>query len=79
MSICRRWAVELMGSETDQNAWRGFLKPPFNPFVEEIKEVLAERTSGYQAAADHMLSTDGRSINQLVEKILHLLNPVPER
>lgn len=48
-------------------------------FVEEIKEVLAERTSGYQAAADHMLSTDGRSINQLAEKILHLLNPVPER
>ena len=48
-------------------------------FVEEIKEVLAERTSGYQAAADHILSTDGRSINQLVEKILHLLNPVPER
>jgi shikimate kinase len=42
-------------------------------FVEEIQEVLAERTPKYQAAADHILPTDGRSINQLIESLLGLL------
>jgi shikimate kinase len=39
-------------------------------FVEEIQEVLQGRTPKYQAAADHVLPTDGRSINQLVESLL---------
>jgi shikimate kinase len=39
-------------------------------FIEEIQEVLKERTPKYQAAADHILPTDGRSINQLVESLL---------
>jgi shikimate kinase len=42
-------------------------------FVEEIQDVLRERTPKYQAAADHILSTDSRSINQLVESILESL------
>jgi len=48
-------------------------------FVEEIQDVLSERTPSYQAAADHTLSTDGRSVNQLVENILHVLNPLAEQ
>lgn len=48
-------------------------------FMEEIQEVLRERTPRYRAAADHMLPTDGRSINQLVENILDLLKPVADR
>ena len=44
-------------------------------FVEEIQEVLHERTPRYQAAADHILPTDGRSINQLAENILDLIKP----
>ena len=44
-------------------------------FVEEIQEVLRERTPKYQAAADYVLPTDGQSINQLVESILHTLGP----
>ena len=43
-------------------------------FVEEIEEVLRERTPKYQAAADHVLSTDGRSIQQLVSTILGLFD-----
>lgn len=43
-------------------------------FIEEIEEVLRERTPKYQAAADHVLSTDGRSIQQLVSTILGLFD-----
>jgi len=42
-------------------------------FVEEIHEVLEERTPKYQAAADHVIPTDGRSINQLVGSLCGLL------
>lgn len=47
-------------------------------FVQEIEDVLSERTPSYQAAADHTLCTDARSVNQLVESILRLLDPVAE-
>lgn len=42
-------------------------------FVDEIQEVLRERTPRYQAAADHIIATDDRSINQLVETLLTLV------
>jgi len=48
-------------------------------FVEEIQDVLSERTPSYQSAADHTLCTDGRSVNQLVVNILHVLNPLAEQ
>jgi shikimate kinase len=42
-------------------------------FVDEIQDVLRERTPKYQAAADHSIATDNRSINHLVETILTLI------
>ena len=42
-------------------------------FVEEIQDVLRERTPKYQAGADHSIATDDRSINQLVETLLTLV------
>jgi len=39
-------------------------------FVEEVEEVLAVRTPKYQEAADHVIQTDNRSINQIVDAIL---------
>jgi len=42
-------------------------------FVDEIQEVLQERVPKYQAAADHVIATDHRSINQLVETVLALM------
>jgi len=39
-------------------------------FVEEVEEVLRERTPKYQAAADHVIVTDGRSITQIVNEVL---------
>ena len=42
-------------------------------FVEEIHDVLHDRTPKYQAVADHSIATDNRSVNQVVEKILTLI------
>lgn len=39
-------------------------------FVEEVEEVLAVRTPKYREAADHIVPTDGCTINQIVETIL---------
>lgn len=42
-------------------------------FVDEIQDVLLERTPNYQTAADYTIATDDRSINQLVETLLALV------
>ncbi len=42
-------------------------------FVDEVENVLRERTPKYRAAADHTIATDDRSVNQLVEILLTLL------
>ena len=42
-------------------------------FIDEIQDVLRERTPKYRAAADHIIRTDDRSINQLVETLLTLV------
>ena len=42
-------------------------------FVDEIGDVLRERTPNYQTAADHTIVTDDRSINKLVETLLRLV------
>jgi shikimate kinase len=39
-------------------------------FVDEIQEVLRERTPKYEAAADHVIATDGRSLVQVADEIL---------
>jgi len=39
-------------------------------FVEEIQDVLRERAPKYQAAADHVIPTDDRSIDHLVQLVL---------
>lgn len=39
-------------------------------FVDEIEQVLRERTPQYQAAADYVIPTDGRSVAQIVDEIV---------
>ncbi|MBL8042765.1 MAG: shikimate kinase [Nitrospira sp.] len=41
-------------------------------FTEEIRDVLSERTPKYQAAATHVVPTDGVSTAQVVDRILQL-------
>ena len=42
-------------------------------FIDEVQDVLRERAPKYQAAADHVITTDDRSIDQLVEMLLKLV------
>ena len=39
-------------------------------FVEEIEDILKERTPKYQAAADHVISTDNNSPHEIADAIL---------
>jgi shikimate kinase len=39
-------------------------------FVDEIQEVLRERTPKYESAADHVIATDGRSIVRIADEVL---------
>jgi len=39
-------------------------------FLDEIQDVLRERIPKYQAAADHVIETDGRSLTQVADEIL---------
>jgi len=42
-------------------------------FVEEIEDILKERTPKYQAAANHVISTDQLSPKQIADSILSLI------
>lgn len=42
-------------------------------FIDEIQDVLRARTPKYQEAAHHILATDDRTINQVVEMLLTLV------
>ncbi len=44
-------------------------------FLEEIREVLHERTPKYRAAADHIIETDGRSVEHIVNDVLVRWSP----
>jgi shikimate kinase len=48
-------------------------------FTEEIREVLAERSPKYQAAADHVIPTEGRSVTDVAEHILQQLSAASPR
>ena len=39
-------------------------------FLDEIQDVLRERTPKYQAAADYVIETDGKSVTQVADEIL---------
>ena len=42
-------------------------------FVEEIEDILKERTPKYQAASDHVISTDQTTPHQMADAILSII------
>lgn len=54
-----------IGSDTQRPSLTGT-----KSFVDEIQEVLRERTPKYQAAADHVIETEGKSVTQVADEIL---------
>jgi shikimate kinase len=45
-----------------------------NSFIEEIKDVLRERAPKYEAAADFVVPTDGRSIDSVIQEIIRCVD-----
>jgi shikimate kinase len=39
-------------------------------FLDEVQDVLRERTPKYQAAADSVIETDGKSVTQVADEIM---------
>jgi shikimate kinase len=58
--------IKRIGGDTQRPSLTGT-----KSFIEEIQDVLRERTPKYQAAADHVVSTDAQSIDQVVKTILN--------
>ena len=53
--------------------YKGFTRPSLTSgktFLEEIEEVLQERTPKYQAAADFLVKTDSGSADQIADQVL---------
>ncbi|MFI5222699.1 MAG: shikimate kinase [Nitrospirales bacterium] len=60
--------VKRIGSDNQRPSLTGT-----KSFVDEVQDVLQERVHKYHAAADHVIATDNRSLNQLVETVLSLM------
>lgn len=57
--------VKRIGSDTQRPSLTGT-----KSFIEEIQDVLRERIPKYQAAADHLIETEGKSVTQVADEIL---------
>jgi len=57
--------IQRIGRDTQRPSLTGT-----KSFVDEVREVLRERTPKYEAAADHQIATDGRSIVEIADTIL---------
>ena len=42
-------------------------------YVEEVEEVLNERLPLYKAAADHIIPTDGRTVDEIAQEVRELM------
>ena len=57
--------AKRIGSDTQRPSLTGT-----KSFVDEIQDVLRDRLPKYQAAADHVIETDGKSVTQVVDEVL---------
>lgn len=60
-----RTITERIGGDTQRPSLTGT-----KSFTEEIAEVLRARRPKYEAAADHVIRTDGRSVSEVAEAVL---------
>lgn len=66
------WGVELTGANEDKKCWRMLLKPPFDPFVEEVKnkqvDYLALRSTTFDGVAK------SEEVHELAKLLFRTLN-----
>lgn len=67
-----RWGIELIGPEEDQKAWRMLLKPPFDPFVEEVKDERGDYVAVRSSAFDGMATS--QEVHQAAKQLFSTLN-----
>lgn len=67
-----RWGVELNGPEEDQEAWRLLLKPPFDPFVEEVKDERGEYLALRSSAFDEIVNS--KEVHHAAKQLFSTLN-----
>jgi shikimate kinase len=60
-----RTITERIGEDTQRPSLTGA-----KSFTDEVEEVLRERRPKYEAAADHIIPTDGRTLNEVADEIL---------
>ena len=66
------WGVELNGAEQDKVTWRHLLKPPFDPFVEEIKDARGDYLALRSCTFDGMASS--KEVHHAAKALLATLN-----
>lgn len=62
-------SVETIGKRIGSDTQRPSLTGT-KSFIDEIQDVLRERTPKYHAAADHVIETEGKSVTQVADEIL---------
>jgi hypothetical protein len=67
-----RWGIELSGQEVDQRAWCLLLRPPFDPFVEEVKHELGNYLVLRSSAFDGI--TTSQEVHQAAKQLFSTLN-----
>lgn len=63
-----RTIIERIGGDTQRPSLTGA-----KSFTDEVEEVLRERQPKYQAAADHIVATDEKSLAEVADMIMALL------
>lgn len=70
--VRNRWGIELNGPEEDQKAWRMLLKPPFEPFVEEVKDEQGDYLALRSSAFDGI--TTSEEVHRSAKQLFSTLN-----
>ena len=66
------WGVEINGADQDKRVWRALLKPPFDPFVEEVKNDAGDYLVLRSTIFDGIASSG--EVHNLAEQLFSTLN-----
>ncbi|WP_407155185.1 hypothetical protein [Bradyrhizobium sp. STM 3557] len=69
-----QWGIELNGPEADQKVWLMLLKPPFDPFIEEVKDERGDYLALRSSAFDGMMTSE--EVHQAAKQLFNTLNVV---
>lgn len=66
------WGIELNGADEDKKVWRMLLKPPFDPFVEEVKDERGDYLALRSATFDGIANS--KEVHKLAKQQFRTLN-----